>query len=226
MQSKIFLMIAVLVAAHAFGQRTVSIPLPDSTATIEADVYGSGDRAVVLAHGGRFTKDSWKQQAEAIAHAGFMAVAIQFRGDRPNPDGTPGSFGSAEDNATDVFATIAYCRHAGAKWVSAIGGSFGGDAVGDADVRLDPGGLSRVIFLGSSGGDHPEKLTGRKLFLVAREDRSSYGPRLPGISAAYAKAAEPKELVIVDGSAHAQFLFASEQGPAVMKQILRFLTKP
>jgi len=227
MRSKKFVMIAMLLASHAFGQRTVSIPIPNKTTTIEADLYGSGDRAVVLAHGGRFNKESWKEQAKPLADAGFMAVAIQFRGDGKNPDGTPGSSGSPEDNAADVLAAVAYCHRAGAKTVSAIGGSFGGDAVADADVLSNPGEIDRIVLLGSDGGDHPEKLKARTLFLVARDDTSgSSGPRLPAISAAYEKAPKPKKLVIVDGSAHAQFLFATSQGASILKQILQFLSEP
>lgn len=226
MRSKKFVMIAMLLASHAFGQRTVSIPIPNKTTTIEADLYGSGDRAVVLAHGGRFNKESWEAQAKTLADAGFMAVAIQFRGDGKNPDGTPGSSGSPEDNAADVLAAVAYCHRAGAKTVSAIGGSFGGDAVADADVLSNPGEIDRIVLLGSDGGEHPENLKARTLFLVARDDTSSFGPRLPAISAAYAKAPQPKKLVVVEGSAHAQFLFATSQGPSILKQILQFLSKP
>jgi len=217
----------MLLGTHGFGQHTVSIPLPGGAAAITADVYGSGDQAVVLAHGGRFDKSSWREQATALANAGYMAVAIQFRGDHPNPDGTPGSFGAAEDNAMDVLAAFRYCHHRGAKTVSAIGGSFGGDAVADADVLSKPGEVERIVLLGSSGGDHPELLTGRKLFLVARGDTSgSSGPRLPAISAAYARTPQPKRLVVVEGAAHAQFLFANSQGPSVFKQILQFLSEP
>jgi len=49
---------------------------------------------------------------------------------------------------------------------------------------------------------------------------------LPGIRASYQKAREPKELIVVDGSAHAQFLFETDQGPRVMREILRFLSAP
>jgi hypothetical protein len=82
------------------------------------------------------------------------------------------------------------------------------------------------VFLGSEGGDSPEKLTGRKLFLVARDDRSGDGLRLPGIREHYARAPAPKKLVVVPGSAHAQYLFDTDEGPAVMREILEFLQAP
>ncbi len=86
--------------------------------------------------------------------------------------------------------------------------------------------MARIVFLASSGGSRPEKLSGRKLFIVARDDRNSWGLRLPEIKAHFERAPEPKKLVIVDGSAHAQFLFDTEGGSNVMDQILRFLTEP
>jgi hypothetical protein len=65
----------------------------------------------------------------------------------------------------------------------------------------------------------------RSLFIAARDDTSGGGElRLPGIRAQYEKAPEPKELIIVDGSAHAQHLFQTDQGERVMREILRFLS--
>ena len=42
----------------------------------------------------------------------------------------------------------------------------------------------------------------------------------------YEKAPQPKELIILDGSAHAQFLFETAQSDRVMREILRFLLAP
>ena len=213
-------------STHAYGQRSVTFPLQGQPVEIQADLYGSGTRAVILAHGGRFGKESWKKQAQAFASAGFLVLAIRFRGDRSNPDGSPGSFGSDADNAADVLAAVSYLHRIGAKTVSAVGGSLGGDAVGEADAESRPGNIDRVVFLGSSGGSAPEKLSGRKLFIVARGDRSGSGLRLPEISSNYQKAPQPKKLVILEGSAHAQFLFDTDQGPRLLNEILRFLSEP
>ena len=40
----------------------------------------------------------------------------------------------------------------------------------------------------------------------------------------YEKAPQPKELIVLDGSAHAQFLFQTNQADRVMREILRFLS--
>ncbi len=210
------------------AQRSVSIPVADSAAgkpaQIQGDLYGSGRRAVLLAHGGRFNKDSWKQQAPVLARAGFLVLAINFRGDTFNPDGTPSANGSDEDNATDVLAAAAYLKSVGARTIAAIGASLGGDAVGNADARSGGVDFDRMIFLGSEGGDAPAKLRGRKLYIVARGDTSGDGLRLPGISRHYDRAPEPKQLIVLEGTAHAQFLFPTNEGPELMRDILKFLS--
>jgi dienelactone hydrolase len=212
-------------ASIAFAQRPVTFPLSDRTGQVQADLYGSGTRAVALAHGGRFNKESWKKQAEILADAGFLVLAVRFRGDKINPDGSPSAEGSGPDNTADVLAAVSYLRQNGAKTVSAVGGSLGGDAVGEANAKM-PGAIDRIVLLGSSGGDSPERLNGRKLFIVARNDANGDGLRLPGISKHYERAPQPKRLIVLEGSAHAQFLFATDQGPRLMNDILHFLSEP
>lgn len=218
--------VAHFAASHTFGQRLVTFPLQGKPVEIQADLYGSGTRGVVLAHGGSFNKESWKKQAQTLADAGFLVLAIRFRGDVSNPDGSSGSRGSTADNAADVLAAVSYLHRAGAKMVSAVGASLGGDAVGEADAQSKPGNIARIVILGSSGGDAPERLSGRKLFIVARDDRSGSGLRLPEISSNYEKAPQPKKLMILEGSAHAQYLFDTDQGPRLWSEILRFLSAP
>jgi pimeloyl-ACP methyl ester carboxylesterase len=70
----------------------------------------------------------------------------------------------------------------------------------------------------------PDQLRTPALFIVARNDTSGDGPRLPRIRAAFEKVTGPKELVVVDGDAHAQFLFESDQADRVMRENLRFLS--
>jgi dienelactone hydrolase len=212
----------ILLSCAAAAQKPVTIAVPGAAVPVHGDLYGSGSRGIVLAHGGRFSKESWAAQARVLADAGFTVLAINFRRDRVYPDGTPDAEGSDADNAADVLASARSLHAMGLKSVSAIGGSLGGDAVGEADAE-SPGEFDRVVFLGSEGGDHPEKLTGRKLYLVARDDTSGDGPRLPGIEEHFARAPQPKKLVIVEGSAHAQNLFGTVEGPRVMNEILGFL---
>ena len=64
------------------------------------------------------------------------------------------------------------------------------------------------------------------LVIVARDDFSNAdGLRLPHIRAWFDKAPQPKEMIVLDGSAHAQFLFQTDQADRLMKEVLRFLTE-
>lgn len=224
MRLRVIAISVVMAASVGLAQRRVTFPLVSGTGVVAGDAYGSGARGLVLAHGGQFDEKSWKPQAEEFARAGFVVLAVRFRGDRFNANGSPSAEGSDKDNTADVMAAAAYLRKIGAKTVDAIGGSMGGDAVSDADEESPPGMFERIVIMGAWGGDAPEKLTGRKLFLVARDDRSEDGLRLPGIEEHYKRAPEPKKLVVVNGSAHAQFLFATDAGPSVMRVIMEFLT--
>ena len=126
-----------------------------------------------------------------------------------------------------MLAAVRYMHATGAKTVSVVGASFGGGAAADASIIADPGEIDRLVLLAGWTDNPPEKIKGRKFFIVARNDSDGGGDlRLPHIRANYEKAVGPKELIILDGSAHAQFLFATDQADRLMHEILRFLTQP
>lgn len=124
----------------------------------------------------------------------------------------------------DVLAAVRYLRKSGAKTVSVVGASMGRWAAGDASIASKPGEIDRLVFLGSAPSGSADKLKSPSLFIVARDDTSGDGPRLPGIRAQYEKSPQPKELIILEGSAHAQFLFQTDQADRVMREIIRFLS--
>lgn len=123
----------------------------------------------------------------------------------------------------DVLAAVRYLRKNGARTVSVIGGSFGGGAAADASITSQPGEIERLVLLAGTGNLPPEKLKSSLLEIVARDDANDDGPRLPGIRAWFEKAPQPKHMIVLEGSAHAQFLFQTDQADVVMKEILRFL---
>jgi len=101
---------------------------------------------------------------------------------------------------------------------------MGGSAAGDASIASQPGEINRLVLLGAAPNGPADKLKSPVLYIVARDDASDDGPRLPGIRAQYVKSPQPKRLIVLDGSAHAQFLFQTNQSGRVMREILRFLT--
>jgi pimeloyl-ACP methyl ester carboxylesterase len=212
----------LLFAGTTTAQEHVSFPTPDGY-RLHADLYGKGERGAVLVHGGRFNKESWEKQAQILAKAGFRAMAIDFRG---YGQSQPGKQTTDERHYPDVLTAVRYLRARGVKSISVVGGSMGGDAAADALIEARPGEIERTVFLASEGGDAPERLQGRKLYILARDDEGDEGPRLPRISEQYAKAPKPKKLVILEGSAHAQFIFDSDQGSRLMQELLQFLSEP
>jgi pimeloyl-ACP methyl ester carboxylesterase len=216
------IILALLLASQAAAQRTMSFPTEDG-GVVYADIYGEGDRAVVLVHGGQFNKESWQKQAHALAELKFKVLALDLRGYGKSRG--PGDADSMDAPLyQDVLAAVRYLRKSGAKTVSVVGASMGGWAAGDASIASKPGEIDRVVFLGSAPSRSADKLKCPSLFIVARDDASGDGPRLPGIRAQYDKAPEPKELIVLDGSAHAQFLFQTDQADRVMREIIRFLS--
>lgn len=194
--------------------------------TIFANVYGQGDRCIVLAHGGQFNKESWDKQAKLFTKAGFQVLAIDFRG-----YGQSKGPGQAQPLSAplhlDVLAAVGYLKKAGATSISVIGASMGGTAAVQALSEAGPELIEKIVVLSAGTGQSPpEKVRGRKMFLVAREDSNTAGLRLPKIQAQFDRMPEPKRLVILEGSAHAQFLFQSPQNDEVMREILEFVKKP
>ena len=212
------LLTAVTLAQAA---QEVSFPTQDG-GLIFADLYGTGARAAVLAHGGRFNKESWEKQAKTLVSARFRVVAIDYRGEGRSRGGA----GQSDPDAgrhLDILAAVRYLRSTGAKSVSVIGASMGGDYAAEA-AKAEPEAIDRLVLLASGAYTPITKMKGPKLFILARDDANAEGPRLPHIRAQYDKAVGPKNLIILPGSAHAQFLFDTDQGERLMNEILRFLS--
>ena len=221
------LVLALALAIVAPAQQSISFATDDG-GHICADLYGHASRSVVLAHGGQFKKESWHDQALSLASAGFRVLAVDFRGFGCSTGPGQQDFDTAPFDK-DVLAAVHYLKAHGAKTVSIVGASFGGAAAGDASIKSapgEPGKIDRIVFLGAAPNLPADGLKSRTLFIVARDDTSGSGPRLPGIQAQYEKAPQPKQLIVLDGSAHAQFLFQTDQSARVMQEILRFLSAP
>jgi len=206
----------------ASAQKTVSFPTEDG-GVVFADEYGAGEKSVVLAHGGQFSKESWAKQAQILTDAGFHVLAIDFRGygesrgpGDSDPMDAPLHF--------DVLAAVHYLRRNGARTVSVIGGSMGGGAAGDASIRSKPGEIDRLVLLGAAPNDQANRLKSATLYIVARDDANDDGPRLPKIREQYQRSPQPKKLIVLNGAAHAQWLFQTDQSERVMGEILAFLS--
>jgi pimeloyl-ACP methyl ester carboxylesterase len=204
------------------AQEQVSFPTQDG-GVVSATQYGDGKRGVVLAHGGRFNKESWDKQAQTLADSGFRVLAFDFRGHGESRGPTTQS---AEGRRFDVLAAVDFLRRAGATKISVVGASMGGDYAAEA-AEARPDLIDRIVLIAAGAYTPLTRMKGRKLFIISRHDIIGEDmPRLPAIREQYEKASEPKEFVILEGSAHAQVIFATPQGERLTLEILRFLSAP
>ena len=124
---------------------------------------------VVLAHGGRFTKESWQQQAQYLARAGFHVLAFDFRGfGQSHGPGESDLF--TAPMRLDVLAAVRYLRKTGANAVAVMGGSFGGSAATGASIASQPGEINGLILLAAEPSGPAERIKAPLLLIVARDD--------------------------------------------------------
>src|SRR5712692_4204235 len=162
------LLATLLLARFVAAQEHVSFPTEDG-GVVYADIYGKGERGVVLAHGGRFNKKSWEKQARTLAAAEFRVLALDFRG-YGESQGPGQSDPMSAPLPLDVLAAVRYLRKTGAKSVSVVGGSMGGGAAGDASIASRPGEIDRLVLLGAAPNGPADKLKSSTLFILSRDD--------------------------------------------------------
>ncbi len=189
-------------------------------APLTGQFYGKGSHAVLLVPGGHGVGETWDFQARRLARSGFRVLAMDYRGRGRSPGLPPDD----EKAHLDVLGAVRQLRAEGAQQVSVVGASWGGWAAGTAAVS-SPGLIDRLVFLAHSSFDEPAKLEGRKLFIVARDDRVGSGAlRLKDIQGQYEAVPHPKELIVLPGAAHAQFLFLTTHAERLYREIARFLS--
>jgi alpha-beta hydrolase superfamily lysophospholipase len=165
-------------------------------------LWGKGVYGVVLSHGAIYDAQSWTPLAGDIAKHGMVVLSLE----EVRPD--------------DITAAHFYLQEKqGVKRVALIGASAGGSTAITA-MSQAPSKWDQLILL-SSVGDVSALGSAPKLF-VASEDE--------GISDAVrrmAKSAQGKEneTLILEGSAHAQAIFRTQNGSRLTNAILKHLIK-
>jgi pimeloyl-ACP methyl ester carboxylesterase len=95
---------------------------------------------------------------------------------------------------------------------------MGGRAAAHAVAKGPTGEIDRLVLLAPPPIEEPERITGPKLFAVSEGD-----PLAPTVRAQFGRAPDPKQLLVLGGSAHAQFMFETDEGELLMAEILQFL---
>lgn len=201
--------------AVAQGASDVSFPTADG-GMVDADLYGSGTRGVVFAHGAIFNKQSWAPLARRIASHGMRALAIDFRGYGMSRSGS-------DPNALDqdVLAAVRWLHKQGVEKVSVVGGSMGGGAAGKAATEVNLGEIDKLVLLSPMPIDNPEVLKAASILYIASRNEGL----APTVRAQYKRAPEPKKLILLDGSAHAQNIFDTDQAQNLSDAITKFLVE-
>ncbi|WP_109473083.1 alpha/beta hydrolase [Ornithinimicrobium cavernae] len=197
--------------------------------------YGTGPRAILLAHMGRpgDSQEDWAPVAVELADAGLTVVTYDRRGVCSSTLDTCSTAGEAPlESWRDVVAATKHVRALGSESVIVGGASLGAmetvDALRREDVEVDgiiwfAGVLSRDLsFERSDFADLPAV---PKLFVSAEHDR--YGAA-EDARQAYEWSSEPRTLTIVPGSRHGTDLWENgiQEGPgrAVVDVLVDFAT--
>lgn len=216
------LAIAILVAVQVVGSEViaddafeiVSFSTEDG-GKIEAALFAAeGETAAVLAHGGVFNKESWYPQAERLKAAGVTALSIDFRGYGNS------KAGSSSSKYHDVLGAVAYLEGKGFEKIAVIGGSMGGAATLDALAKTDSKAIVKAVLLAPAGGEAIASTKISKLFIVSMGDRF-----IATVNRVHEASAEPKELLVYTGDAHAQHLFKSEHAEDLTERIVKFVAE-
>jgi len=179
---------------------------------VYGDFYPAGERAVVLAHGAIFNRKSWAGLIESLLENNISVLAIDFRG---YGESSPGSGGKEND----VLAAMEFLKQQkGISKVSLLGASMGGRAVALAAIKAPPGSIDKIILLSPAPIADTAKLTGNILYIASRHE-----PMLGMIQQQFEKTPEPKKMVLLEGSAHAQHILKTGQKQTLIETIINFL---
>lgn len=163
-------------------------------------VWAGGPHAVVLLHQNNLGMRSWIPQAETLVAAGYTVVAIENAGPK-----------SLQIALADLRAR---CQ---IRTITIVGASIGGQIAQNA-LRDDPAAFDQIILL-SSDVDVPLLGDMPKLFVASEGEGMSFDP----VAAAAESAGDDNTAVAYPGTAHAQDIFPTEHGPALLELILAWL---
>jgi len=215
---------------HDPGYELVTFTAADGTELGGTFYPTRGNVAVVFTHMGFATQGSWREFAEQISDLGFPSFTFDFRG-----------YGRSYNNgvllnaewparhaayAEDARAAIQWVQSQGYTRVLCIGADMGGNACINA-AMTEP--VEGFVIVGSDylWDDeallYPDDLVipnAYKLFITTELDEDRY---VDSIQALYDRSPEPRELVVLPGSAHGTGILFTSHEDAFIDALLAFL---
>ena len=184
-----------------FAQVETDLKVGDSA--IPAMTMGVGDHAVIALHGAGgndrrfFFTDKGGQLGQELAKAGFRVIA-------------PTWAGRAGMGFDEVAAAVAYAKSSGAKKISLMAHSRGGELAANYAKHQPDGTFNTLIQLASVDDQGVQLARTKKLFAFNKFDRWPKGQR-----AAYEQSVEPKQIIELGGSGHLVSALISEKADFV-----------
>lgn len=178
----------IAVSATAIAQVETDIKVGDSV--VSTMTMGEGEHVVIALHGAGgndrrfFFDEKGGKLGQALAGAGFRVIAPTWSGQ--------GGSGSNEVNIV-----LAHARETGAKKISLMGHSRGGELAANFSKQQPDGTFDTVIQFGSVDDQGLPMTKTKKLFAYNKYDKWA---RWQG--AAFDKSAEPKQKIELGGSGH------------------------
>ncbi len=192
--------------------KLVTFPTEDG-GSIEAALFEAGkEQVVVFAHGMIFDKESWYFLAEKFPDRQISALSIDFRGYGNSTSG------NTNQKYYDILGAITWLKEQGYKEINLVGGSMGGAAVLEALDHFDDPVISKIVLLAPAGGPPVPNETINKFFVISKEE--GLYDRVQNI---YNHSAEPKQIKVYPGNAHAQHLFNTDYSEELQQLIIDFV---
>jgi pimeloyl-ACP methyl ester carboxylesterase len=202
--------VAMLFAGGASAQVETDIKNGDNL--VAAMTMGEGEHVVIALHGGGgndrrfFFGGNGGEMGQKLAAAGFRVIA-------------PTWSGQAGGGFNEVSTVVAHARETGAKKISLMGHSRGGELAANYSRRQEDGTFDTVIQFGSVDDQGLPMTKTKKLFAFNKYDKfANWQPK------AFENSVEPKQIIALGGSGHPVSALLKEQ-PSLPEDVVGLLKK-
>lgn len=205
-------LLAFGVAGLSHAQTQMDIKQGD--AVVSALVMGAGEHAVIALHGRNegpemyFKDGSGGNLGTELANAGFRVIAV----------GWPKAAGTGKPQ---IAAAIQHAKESGAKKVSLLGLSMGTWPVADYAAAAAEGDLDSVVLMSATTNKEIALAKTKKLFVFSKNDRFARADA-PAMAE---KSAEPKQVIVLDGSGHLLINDLKKERPSLAQDVIDVLRR-
>jgi len=198
---------------NAQEQQPVSFVTTDG-GEIYANYFHTGPKAVVLAHGAIFNKESWQGLIENLLKNNISVLSIDFRGYGQSTAGK-----RPADKYEDILAGVHFLnKKPEISHVSVLGASMGGSAAAQASIHSKAGDIKHLILLSPAAFREPEKIKSNTFYIASKNETI-----INNVKNLFQKTPEPKKIHLLKGKAHAQHIFKTSQSEALTELIIHFI---